>query len=143
MDSWVFSKWCLPQCVTGATHVARVLAPFRRRNCQQQSRGRQGCCRIVSHLSCARGIVLAGGWDETQYYRDVWAFDVTQLARPSGQWTNTTWVNVIPNDAQPTDTPSARNGQSLSVYEDRMYMVRGSCERRREGGGGGRGCPEG
>jgi hypothetical protein len=70
-------------------------------------------------------LYLHGGWNTSTYFSDVWAFDLTQLTNSTAGWGSTTWVNVIPNSAPTGQVPPARNGHSLSVYDDRMYCFGG------------------
>lgn len=67
------------------------------------------------------GIVFVfGGWDETQYFNDMWAFDSTQLAANVG---TQQWINIIPNGA--SGSPAARDSQTLVVMGGRLVLFGG------------------
>ena len=72
--------------------------------------------------TCSPCVFSPGGFDGTTYYQGVWAFDLTQLTTVDSPWLGTQWIPVINETA--TDCPRPRAGHSLSVYEDRMYLVR-------------------
>ena len=88
------------------------------------------CCPLIvfshGHVPVVTDTPLhPGGYDSTQYYQGVWAFDLTQLTTLGSPWLGTQWVPIVNETA--TNCPSARTGHSLTVYEDKVYLVRSPC----------------
>jgi hypothetical protein len=58
------------------------------------------------------------------YFGGVWAYDLTQLTQPTGSWSNTRWINVVPDNNAGNNVPPAMNGQSVLAYEGMLVLVR-------------------
>lgn len=86
----------------------------------------------------------AGGFNHTNYFGGVWAYDLTQLTKPAVGWQvcflcahlhcgvmvsvlllqSTTWISVVPDNNTALTAPPPMSGSSVVVYEGLLVLVR-------------------
>lgn len=68
-------------------------------------------------------VYLFGGWDESQYFNDLWSLDVTGLTNYTKGTPPVKWVQAVPNGV--AESPPRRNSHSFSPYGGRVYLFGG------------------